>query len=170
VTAARSVTRSSILVAVLVGCQPPPRPAPVVAVATQAGEAQPDGSVAEADDVALSDESDMEFTEGGVGIQELRVGKGVEAKPGMRLRVHYVGRLADGTEFDSSRERGESFAFELGDGIVLKGWDEGLAGMRVGGIRRLIVPSTLGYGKRGDPPKIPPNAVLEFDVELLEAE
>jgi FKBP-type peptidyl-prolyl cis-trans isomerase len=100
--------------------------------------------------------------------QDLRPGKGPSAKSGDRVKVHYTGTLLDGTKFDSSLDRGEPFAFTLGKGEVIKGWDEGVAGMKKGGKRRLTIPAELGYGKRGSPPKIPPDATLKFEIELLE--
>jgi FKBP-type peptidyl-prolyl cis-trans isomerase FkpA len=100
--------------------------------------------------------------------KDLVVGKGAEAKAGDSVKVHYVGTLTDGKEFDSSRKHNEPFAFELGAGRVIKGWDQGVAGMKVGGKRKLTVPPSLGYGARGFPPVIPPNSTLLFDVELLE--
>jgi FKBP-type peptidyl-prolyl cis-trans isomerase FkpA len=94
-------------------------------------------------------------------------GKGKTAKPGDKVRVHYTGTLMSGKEFDSSRERGP-FDFTLGKGEVIKGWDEGVVGMKVGGKRRLVIPEALGYGEAGNPPTIPPKAGLKFEVELLE--
>lgn len=99
-----------------------------------------------------------------------KVGKGPEAKSGDRVKVHYTGRLLDGTKFDSSRDRGEPFAFTLGKGEVIKGWDLGVVGMKKGGQRKLVIPGSLAYGKAGSPPKIPADATLEFDVELVEIE
>jgi len=96
------------------------------------------------------------------------VGKGAEAKAGDVVVVHYVGKLLDGTEFDSSKKHGKPFDFPLGAGRVIKGWDEGVAGMKVGGKRKLVIPPSLGYGARGAGGAIPPNATLVFDVELLE--
>jgi len=96
------------------------------------------------------------------------VGKGAAAKTGDTVSVHYTGTLLDGTKFDSSRDRDEPFEFKLGAGMVIKGWDEGVVGMKKGGKRRLTIPSELGYGKAGSPPKIPPDATLVFDIELLE--
>ncbi len=95
------------------------------------------------------------------------LGTGPQAQAGQRVSVHYTGWLTDGTKFDSSRDRGQPFQFGLGAGQVIKGWDTGVAGMRVGGQRRLIVPPDLGYGVRGAAGVIPPNATLIFDVELL---
>ncbi len=100
--------------------------------------------------------------------KDLVVGKGAEAKTGDTVKVHYVGTLTDGKEFDSSRKPNEPFVFELGAGRVIKGWDQGVAGMKVGGKRKLTVPPSLGYGARGFPPVIPPNSMLIFEVELLE--
>lgn len=97
-----------------------------------------------------------------------KVGTGKEAKAGDTVRVHYTGTLMDGTKFDSSRDKGDPFEFKLGAGMVIKGWDEGVAGMKVGGKRKLVIPPELGYGANGSPPKIPANAGLKFDVELME--
>jgi FKBP-type peptidyl-prolyl cis-trans isomerase len=96
------------------------------------------------------------------------VGRGKEAKVGDTVRVHYTGTLMNGTKFDSSRDRGEPFAFMLGARQVIAGWDQGVAGMRVGGSRSLTIPPDLGYGARGAGGVIPPNAVLVFEIELLE--
>ncbi len=96
-----------------------------------------------------------------------KVGDGSLAEKGMTASVHYTGWLTDGTKFDSSLDRGQPFPFQLGAGSVIRGWDEGVVGMRVGGKRKLMIPSALGYGERGYPPVIPPNADLVFDVELL---
>ncbi len=96
------------------------------------------------------------------------VGHGSEAKAGDTVRVHYTGTLMNGMKFDSSRDRGTPFDFKLGAGAVIKGWDEGVVGMKVGGKRRLVIPENKGYGEAGSPPSIPPKAGLKFDVELLE--
>jgi FKBP-type peptidyl-prolyl cis-trans isomerase len=100
--------------------------------------------------------------------EDIVVGKGPEAKRGDKVSVHYTGTLTNGTKFDSSRDRSEPFEFTLGAGMVIKGWDEGVAGMKTGGKRKLTIPSDMGYGKNGSPPKIPPDATLVFDIELLE--
>jgi FKBP-type peptidyl-prolyl cis-trans isomerase len=99
--------------------------------------------------------------------EELVVGAGAEAVAGKTVSVHYTGTLIDGTKFDSSLDRGEPFSFRLGVGEVIQGWDRGVAGMRVGGKRKLTIPPELGYGSRGVPGAIPPNATLVFEVELL---
>lgn len=98
----------------------------------------------------------------------LTPGKGPEAKDGDNVKVHYVGTLPDGKEFDSSRKRNEPFQFKLGAGNVIKGWDQGVAGMKVGEKRKLTIPPSLGYGARGVPGTIPPNSPLIFEVELVE--
>jgi FKBP-type peptidyl-prolyl cis-trans isomerase FkpA len=106
-------------------------------------------------------------TKSGLKYEDLKEGSGDAAKSGDQVEVHYTGWLKDGTKFDSSKDRGRPFNFELGAGKVIKGWDEGVAGMKVGGKRKLTIPSELGYGKRGYPPVIPANAELTFEVELL---
>ncbi|GAC1570525.1 MAG: FKBP-type peptidyl-prolyl cis-trans isomerase [Polyangiales bacterium] len=100
--------------------------------------------------------------------QDLVVGTGAEAKSGKRVKVHYTGTLTDGKKFDSSLDRQRPFQFNLGAGEVIRGWDEGVAGMKVGGKRKLTIPADLGYGAAGAPPLIPANATLVFEVELLE--
>jgi FKBP-type peptidyl-prolyl cis-trans isomerase FkpA len=97
-----------------------------------------------------------------------QVGTGAEAQAGKTAVVHYTGWLMDGTKFDSSRDRNQPFSFPLGRGAVIRGWDEGVAGMKVGGKRTLVVPPELGYGARGAGGVIPPNATLKFEVELLD--
>jgi FKBP-type peptidyl-prolyl cis-trans isomerase len=100
-------------------------------------------------------------------IEDVVVGQGAEAKVGDAVRVDYVGKLENGTVFDSSIERKTPFAFILGEGKVIKGWEQGVVGMKVGGKRKLTIPPQLGYGAAGSPPNIPPNATLYFDIELL---
>ncbi|MEB2312027.1 MAG: FKBP-type peptidyl-prolyl cis-trans isomerase [Sorangiineae bacterium] len=102
--------------------------------------------------------------------RDVKVGKGRAAKDGDTVKVHYVGTLLDGTKFDSSRDRDEPFEFKLGAGGVIRGWDEGVVGMKIGGVRKLTIPPSLAYGERGAPPKIPPNATLEFEIELISIE
>lgn len=115
----------------------------------------------------MTDTHQLEETPSGLRFTDLVAGEGEEAQAGHQVSVHYVGTLTDGTEFDSSRKRDEPFLFALGQGVVIQGWDEGVAGMRVGGRRRLVIPPHLGYGDRGVGHLIPPNSTLEFDVELL---
>ncbi|MFB1482418.1 FKBP-type peptidyl-prolyl cis-trans isomerase [Corallococcus sp. RDP092CA] len=109
----------------------------------------------------------MNKSESGLYTQDLVVGTGKEAVKGSRVQVHYAGWLTDGSMFDNSRARGEAFTFSVGAGQVIDGWDEGLVGMRAGGKRKLVIPSDLGYGSRGSAPVIPGDAVLVFDVELM---
>ena len=103
----------------------------------------------------------------GLQYWDIKVGSGAEAKAGQQVTVHYTGWLTDGKKFDSSLDRGQPFTFKLGAGQVIKGWDEGVAGMKIGGKRQLRIPPELGYGSRGAGGVIPPNATLIFDVELL---
>lgn len=106
-------------------------------------------------------------TPSGLKYVELEEGTGATPKPGQTVVVHYTGTLENGNKFDSSRDRNQPFSFKLGVGQVIKGWDEGLSTMRVGGRRKLIIPPELGYGSRGAGGVIPPNSTLIFDVELL---
>jgi FKBP-type peptidyl-prolyl cis-trans isomerase len=106
-------------------------------------------------------------TKSGLKYQVFKKGDGPEAKSGQTVSVHYTGRLTNGKKFDSSVDRGQPFEFPLGQGAVIKGWDEGVAGMKVGERRQLTIPAELGYGDRGAGPDIPPGATLVFDVELL---
>lgn len=108
----------------------------------------------------------MTKTPSGLAYRDVKVGTGATAVAGKTVSVHYTGWLPDGTKFDSSRDRNQPFEFALGAGQVIKGWDEGVAGMKVGGRRMLVIPPDLAYGPNGSPP-IPPNATLVFDVELL---
>jgi FKBP-type peptidyl-prolyl cis-trans isomerase FkpA len=106
-------------------------------------------------------------TKSGLQYWDLKKGAGAVAKSGDQVKVHYTGWLTDGKKFDSSVDRNEPFDFKLGQGMVIKGWDEGVAGMKIGGKRQLRIPPDLGYGAGGAGGVIPPNATLVFDVELL---
>ena len=110
----------------------------------------------------------VQVLSGGVRAEDLKVGDGALAETGTNVSVHYTGWLTDGTKFDSSVDRGEPFKFRLGAGQVIRGWDEGVKGMRVGGKRKLTIPPDMGYGAAGAGGVIPPNATLVFDVELLD--
>lgn len=106
-------------------------------------------------------------TPSGLVIEDVVVGEGDEAVAGQHVVVHYTGWLTDGTKFDSSKDRSDPFQFPLGGGRVIRGWDEGVVGMKIGGTRKLTIPPELGYGARGAGGVIPPNATLVFEVELL---
>jgi FKBP-type peptidyl-prolyl cis-trans isomerase FkpA len=106
-------------------------------------------------------------TASGLTIEDVTVGTGAVAAAGQKVKVHYTGWLTNGTKFDSSKDRGDPFEFPLGGGRVIKGWDEGVQGMKIGGTRKLTIPPALGYGARGAGGVIPPNATLVFEVELL---
>ena len=108
------------------------------------------------------------ITKSGLEYIETITGTGVQAGTGKTVKVHYTGKFPNGKVFDSSIERGEPIEFVLGTGRVIKGWDEGIALMKVGGKARLVIPAQLGYGERGAGGVIPPNATLEFEVELVE--
>jgi FKBP-type peptidyl-prolyl cis-trans isomerase FkpA len=114
----------------------------------------------------------MNTTPSGLQYEDTQTGDGAEAAQGRNVRVHYTGWLFNngqqGAKFDSSKDRNDPFEFPLGAGMVIKGWDEGVAGMKVGGKRTLVIPPQLGYGARGAGGVIPPNATLKFDVELLD--
>jgi FKBP-type peptidyl-prolyl cis-trans isomerase len=109
----------------------------------------------------------MRKTPSGLRYQDLAPGDGATATAGKSVTVHYTGWLPNGEKFDSSRDRNEPFSFTLGAGQVIAGWDEGVAGMKVGGRRKLVIPPDLAYGTAGAPPDIPPGATLVFEVELL---
>ncbi len=138
-------------------------------VGCKKSEQQPEGRM-ESKPAPVSEETiagKMIMTGSGLNYQDIVVGDGEEAVAGKTAVVHYTGWLEDGTKFDSSVDRGTPFEFPLGAGRVIKGWDEGVVGMQVGGKRILLIPPELGYGERGSGSSIPPNAVLKFEVELL---
>jgi peptidylprolyl isomerase len=112
----------------------------------------------------------VQTTPSGLKYIDEKVGDGPSPQKGKRVTVHYTGTLSDGKKFDSSRDRGQPFQFVIGVGQVIKGWDEGVMTMKVGGKRKLMIPAALGYGARGAGGAIPPNADLTFDVELLGVE
>jgi FKBP-type peptidyl-prolyl cis-trans isomerase FkpA len=114
----------------------------------------------------VKDDLDVIETGSGLKYQEFIVGDGAEAAAGQTAVVHYTGWLTDKSKFDSSKDRGDLFEFPLGEGRVIRGWDEGVAGMKIGGTRLLIIPPELGYGERGAGGVIPPGATLVFEVEL----
>ena len=109
----------------------------------------------------------MPTTPSGLKYEDIEVGSGASPTKGQKVTVHYTGTLTNGKKFDSSKDRGEPFSFTIGVGQVIKGWDEGVMSMKVGGKRKLMIPPDLGYGARGAGGVIPPNAELHFDVELL---
>ena len=116
---------------------------------------------------ATMSEANATTTASGLKYEDVKVGTGETATAGRTVSVHYTGWLTDGKKFDSSKDRGKPFEFPLGGGRVIKGWDEGVEGMKVGGVRKLTIPASLGYGSRGAGGVIPPDATLVFDVELL---
>jgi len=132
-----------------------------------AGASDSQAAPAAAAPAATAAQEKIVTTASGLKYEDLKVGEGAEAKSGDRVEVHYTGWLENGTKFDSSVDRGKPFPFPLGAGRVIKGWDQGVAGMKVGGKRKLIIPPALGYGDRGAGGVIPPNATLIFEVELL---
>jgi FKBP-type peptidyl-prolyl cis-trans isomerase len=132
----------------------------VLVVVAVAGASQAPGAGGKVDEKVITTASGLKYV-------DMVVGTGDEAKKGQTVRVHYTGWLKDGTKFDSSLDRGKPFEFQLGAGRVIKGWDEGVAGMKIGGKRKLIIPAQLGYGDRGAGGVIPPGAELTFEVELL---
>jgi len=107
------------------------------------------------------------ITDSGLKYEDLTIGEGDTAETGHMVTVHYTGWLTDGNKFDSSKDRNDPFRFKLGASQVIRGWDEGVAGMKIGGVRKLTIPSNLGYGAQGAGGVIPPNATLIFEVELL---
>ena len=159
----------ALSVAGLAGCgsKSTTEPAAEQPVAEQPAAQEPAAEVPSASEPKATDAPQAEeVTE--LKIEDLKKGKGDEALAGDNVLVHYTGWLTDGTKFDSSVDRGEPFPFQLGAGQVISGWDQGVAGMRVGGKRKLTIPPDMGYGAAGAGGVIPPNATLIFEVELLE--
>lgn len=113
-------------------------------------------------------DQEVQSTQTGLQFIDMKIGTGAQPSAGKKVTVHYTGYLLDGRKFDSSVDRREPFTFVIGYGQVIKGWDEGVEGMKIGGKRKLIIPADLAYGKRGIGSTIPPNAELVFDVELLD--
>ncbi len=138
----------------------------VIAVVTSLACGSETGQVQFARELDI-DMAAMTRLESGLALQDLVIGDGREALAGSSVTVHYAGWLADGTKFESSRERGETLSFVVGKGEVIAGWEEGVVGMRAGGKRKLVLPPGLAYGRFGAPPVIPPNATLVFEIELL---
>ena len=164
-----SIALAVIALIALAGCQDKNAASKATSGATAAAQSQ--GTPAESTGATMSGTQAGAAAEvtapSGLKYQDLVLGDGAVAEPGKRVSVHYTGWLTDNTKFDSSVDRGQPFDFVLGQGQVIRGWDEGVKGMRVHGKRRLTIPSDLGYGPRGQGP-IPPNATLIFEVELLD--
>ena len=149
---------------------PPTAPQMVVASKSKDRVAQDtitEALVASADSSNTENSTPVITTDSGLKYIDVTEGTGASPKTGQTVVVHYTGTLEDGTKFDSSRDRGQPFQFRIGVGQVIKGWDEGVGTMKVGGRRELIIPPQLGYGARGAGGVIPPNATLKFDVELI---
>lgn len=158
------------------GAQPPPTPPPPTPPPTGAPQqtgAGPEGitppqTVPPPPPIPIGKRhGDTTISESGLKYIDQKIGNGAPPMPGHTVMAHYVGKLTNGQTFDSNTDPAPPFEFKIGVGQVIPGWDEGILSMRVGGKRRLIVPAKLGYGDRGAPPTIPPNATLIFDVELL---
>jgi FKBP-type peptidyl-prolyl cis-trans isomerase FkpA len=150
------------LVVLAISCtkQEAPKPDTSTPQPAASAPAQPATAAAPAQPAATGDVTELKM-------DDSKVGTGAEAVAGKSVTVHYTGWLTNGTKFDSSKDRGQPFVFQLGAGQVIRGWDLGVTGMKVGGVRKLTIPPTLGYGARGAGGVIPPNATLVFEVELL---
>ena len=168
----RIALTTAALAVSLVGCagEPAPEPEDTAAPAEAIAPAPAPAPLATTYSPELNvDLEGMEETESGLRYEVLKEGTGAVVQPGQTALVHYTGWLPDGTQFDTSRDRGEPLAFPVGAGRVIRGWDEGVAGMAIGEQRKLVIPPDLGYGPMGQGP-IPPNATLVFDVELIAIE
>ncbi|HEX2173677.1 MAG TPA: FKBP-type peptidyl-prolyl cis-trans isomerase [Dehalococcoidia bacterium] len=166
---------AAAIVLLAAGCGSGASPAATVAPAKTAGTqpaakpaTSPAAKAAGLPSPSPSPVGPVQTTASGLQYQDLVVGTGPSPQPGQTAVVHYTGWLTDGTKFDSSLDRGQPFPFPIGAGKVIRGWDEGVATMKVGGKRRLTIPAQLGYGPSGAGKVIPPNATLVFDVELLD--
>lgn len=160
---------AALLASVFAGCGGDDEAAPTAAATTATARAEGTpvtSSDGNAPGVPVLD-GQVQRTASGLGYIDEQVGNGASPQRGQQVTVHYTGWLTNGKKFDSSRDRGQPFVFPIGAGRVIAGWDEGVATMKVGGKRRLIIPANLGYGARGAGAAIPPNSVLIFDVELL---
>jgi FKBP-type peptidyl-prolyl cis-trans isomerase FkpA len=161
---------AAMLILALAGCQnekastPSTSSTPETTTDTASGAAP---AMTEESPAAPAPAADEVSLPGGLKVQDIVVGTGEEAKDGMPVSVDYTGWLTDGTKFDSSLDRGQPYRFTLGRGAVIKGWDQGVKGMRVGGKRRLTIPPNLAYGEKGFSSLIPPNATLVFEVQLV---
>ena len=166
-----------LLVAVSLGCSrltSPPEPEPISSDTITVASAAPRGSASAAPNLhpmpshLPAATASAPVVAGDLKIEDLTVGKGPAVKNGDTISVHYVGSLQDGTKFDASRDHGnQPFTLSI-PGRVIDGWNKGIPGMRVGGKRKLTIPPQMGYGPRGSPPRIPPNATLVFEIELME--
>ena len=145
---------------IIVGCKSAPKSEPATS------EQKTEATQTPASGMTMAS-GDTVTTPSGLKYIEMKVGEGATPEKGQTVTVHYTGWLTNGKKFDSSKDRGQPFNFVLGQGRVIKGWDEGLATMKVGGARKLVIPPELGYGERGAGGTIPPGATLIFDVELL---